>query len=53
MLSINPKWLFEKVGIKADDELTELVTIFLMRFNASADRLQFLKDCLKKALDRS
>lgn len=53
MIGISPKWLFEKMGIQADEEITELVTLFIMRYTSAPDRLKFLKECLKKALGQA
>jgi hypothetical protein len=52
MLSINPKWVLEQVGVDMDEETAELVTFFMMRLKASPDKKEFLKDCLRKAMSQ-
>ena len=50
MISIDPGWLMKKMGINADPELTELLTIFSMRLSSAPDKTRFIKDALRTAL---
>jgi len=52
MLSINPKWVLEQVGVEMDEETAELVTFFMLRFKAAPNKREFLKDCLRKAMSQ-
>lgn len=52
MLTINPKWLLEKMGIEADNETMELIGVFWFRFQNAKDKSEFLKDALRKVTGR-
>jgi len=48
----NPDWFLEKLGIAADSETRELLVVLVHRYGQAPDKYEFVKDCLRKALDR-
>ena len=52
MIILNPNWILERLGVDADPELMEYVTVFLMRYREAKNKKTFLKKALEKALEK-
>jgi hypothetical protein len=50
MIILNPNWVLERLGMRADPELVELLAVFMMRLREAKNGPEFLKDALRKAL---
>jgi len=51
MFSISPQWVLKQLGLDGvDPELTELIALFVMRFQAASDKNDFVKESLRRAL---
>lgn len=50
MIGINLKWVLDQFGVSADEEIVELGTLLMIRFQEAPDRRAFVKAALRKAL---
>jgi hypothetical protein len=50
VIGINLKWVLDQFGVSADEEIVELGTLLMVRFQEAPDRRAFVKATLRKAL---
>ena len=50
MFRLSPKFLAEQLGFGGDPESIELLTAFYFAFDKAADKKEFLKESIRRAL---